>query len=794
VPPRLEALEERALPATFTVTNLSDHDPGSLRAQIGQANNGDTVNFQSGLTGTITLTSGELQVRHNITVAGPGATVITVSGNNASRVFHDIATATLNGLTVTGGRLADGAGIMVDAGASLTVNGCVISGNVANSANSFGGGIMNAGALVVNNSTVSGNNAVYGGGILQQGNGSTTMTLTNVTVAGNTGGYGAGIYNHGALTLTSSTISGNNCNSNGGGLAHDGSGGTFPATLRNTIVAGNTHGSVRDDVYVFYPALQVGGSYNLIGDGTGQTGLVNGSNHNLVGSSASPIDPRLGPLANNGAPTLTMLLQFGSPALGAGDPTLAGNTDQRGVTRGTPVSIRGYQGLSTSLLMSGSAGTSVYGQSVTFTATVTSGGSPASGSVTFSEGSSTLGTVNLDGSGHAAYTTGTLGAGSHTITAVFAANSTYQPSSGNAGLTVNPAPLTITADNQSKVYGSANPALTATYSGFVNGDTAATALTGALTTTATTGSPVGSYPITRGTLAAANYSITFAAGTLTVTQAPLTITADDQAKVAGDPVPTLTASYAGFVNGDDPSSLSTPVSLSTYSGNTAGSYPIVPAGATTANYSITFVNGTLTVSPAAVAALAVSVPATATAGQGFDLTVRAVDPYGNVDPTYAGTVNLTSSDPQALTLGSHSFSTNDAGVYTFSGLQLFTAGPQSINASDGTLLAQVNLTVNAAVAASLVLTGPSSATAGTPFTVTVTAYDAWGNVATGYLGTVTFSCDDAAATLPADYPFQPGDQGTQTFQVTLGTPGMTWTVTVTDTSNPSLTASLSVTV
>jgi hypothetical protein len=387
-------------------------------------------------------------------------------------------------------------------------------------------------------------------------------------------------------------------------------------------------------------------------------------------------------------------------------------------------------------------------------------------------------------------------AGSYPITASGASAANYSISYANGTLTVTTAPLAVSADNLSKVYGSDNPTLTASYSGFVHGDTA-DSLSGTLnlSTTATSGSGVGTYPITAGgTLGSPNYTIAYVNGNLTVTPAPLTITADDQAKVAGDPVPTLTASYAGFVNGDDPSSLSTPVSLSTYTGDTAGAYRIVPSGATAANYSITFVNGTLTVSPAAATALQISAPTTATAGQGFDLTVSAVDPYGNVDPTYTGTVNLTSSDPQAANLGSYTFTSSDAGTYTFTGVQQFTAGVQMITASDGTLSGQANLTVNPDVAASLVLTGPSSATAGTPFTVTVTAYEAWGNVATGYLGTITFSCDDTAATLPADYPFQPGDQGTQSFMVTLGTPGMTWTVTVTDTANPSLTASLSVTV
>jgi uncharacterized delta-60 repeat protein len=202
----------------------------------------------------------------------------------------------------------------------------------------------------------------------------------------------------------------------------------------------------------------------------------------------------------------------------------------------------------------------------------------------------------------------------------------------------------------------------------------------------------------------------------------------------------------------------------------------------------------LTVNPGVATSLVLSGPDSVTAGAVFSVTVIAYDAWGNVATGYTGTVGLTSTDPQALSLGSYTFTTADAGVYTFNGLQLFTAGPQSIFANDGSLSAQADLLVNADIAASLVLTGPSSATAGEPFSVTVTAYDAWGNVATGYLGTVTFACDDPAATLPSDYPFQAGDQGTQSFQVTLGTPGMTWHLTVTDTANPSLTASLAITV
>ena len=84
-----------------------------------------------------------------------------------------------------------------------------------------------------------------------------------------------------------------------------------------------------------------------------------------------------------------------------------------------------------------------------------------------------------------------------------------------------------------------------------------------MSTSASAGSDVGTYPITASGAADANYTISFVAGTLTVTPAALTITADDKSKVYGAALPALTASYSGFVNGDTVASLDTPVSLST---------------------------------------------------------------------------------------------------------------------------------------------------------------------------------------------------------------------------------------
>jgi hypothetical protein len=171
-------------------------------------------------------------------------------------------------------------------------------------------------------------------------------------------------------------------------------------------------------------------------------------------------------------------------------------------------------------------------------------------------------------------------------------------------LTVNKKPLTVTADGATKVYGAALPHLTDHITGFVNGDTAIGVVSGqaSLTTSATASSAVGVYPIQAavGTLSAADYSFplaSFIGANLTITKAPLTITADSQSMVAGQAVPPLTASFSGFVNGDTPASLTTPPALSTTatSASPAGSYPIIVTSATSPNYSISLIDGTLAV-------------------------------------------------------------------------------------------------------------------------------------------------------------------------------------------------------
>jgi hypothetical protein len=220
---------------------------------------------------------------------------------------------------------------------TLTLSNSTLSGNSA----SYGGGIENVGTLMVSYSTLSGNSASYGsgGGIYDSG----TLTVINSTLSGNfagLGGSGGGIYTEefaSRLTLTNVTLTDNRALLFGGGLY------SSAGFLHNTLIAGNFRGATgttRDDVW---GRVDPSSDYNLIGDGTGMTGVSNGVNGNLVGSADDPIDPLLGPLAGNGGPTFTHALWSGSQAIDAGDPNQLGTTDQRGVIRSGGVNIGAYQ-------------------------------------------------------------------------------------------------------------------------------------------------------------------------------------------------------------------------------------------------------------------------------------------------------------------------------------------------------------------------------------------------------------------------------------------------------------------
>ena len=316
----------------------------------------DTIAFDPALFATpqtITLTAGQLELTDSAatTITAPTAG-LTISGNNASRVFQvdGGATADLNGLTITGGRSNKGGGVYVTSHATANLMNCVVSGNTS----TLQGGGIEAGSysqVTVVNSTVSGNTAVAGAGIFNNngnltlsnstfsGNTATslaggieiangTLAMTNVTVSDNHSVRGGGgvVFVQGVLTLTNSTISGNATGGIGGGIYDIQN---LAITLNNSIVAGNTNSGGASDIGVAPSGglvNPVSGSNNLIGTG-GSGGLVNGVNGNQVGVAS----PLLAALGNYGGPTQTIALLPGSPAIDAGKTSLAiGTTDQRG--------------------------------------------------------------------------------------------------------------------------------------------------------------------------------------------------------------------------------------------------------------------------------------------------------------------------------------------------------------------------------------------------------------------------------------------------------------------------------
>ena len=236
-------------------------------------------------------------------------------------------------------------------------------------------------------------------------------------------------------------------------------------------------------------------------------------------------------------------------------------------------------------------------------------------------------------------TTATIaGAGSYTVTATQAGTSNYNAATATRTFTVSKASLTATADNKTRVYGDSNPAFTVSYSGFVNGDTKyELAAQPAASTTATATSNVGAYSITLSTITDANYALVYRNGTMSITQAPLMVTAQPASKIYGDANPTFALNYSGFKNNETSAVLTSLPGASTVAKtmSNVGTYDIIVSGGTATNYTLSYTNGTLTVNKAT-------------------LKVYAADAsrvYGDANPTF--TMNVTgykgSDDATVLT-------------------------------------------------------------------------------------------------------------------------------------------------
>jgi hypothetical protein len=166
---------------------------------------------------------------------------------------------------------------------------------------------------------------------------------------------------------------------------------------------------------------------------------------------------------------------------------------------------------------------------------------------------------------------------------------------------------------------------------------------------------------------------------------------------------------------------------------------------------------------------------------------------------YAGTVTFSSQDPYGATLPpNYTFQPSDQGMAIFfGGATLYTTGVWDVTATDPAsgITATVNVVVTPAAAVAFAITAPDSVTSGTPFDVTLTALDPYGNTDINYQGTVTWTTTDPdpGVMLPADYTFQASDQGQVTFPggVVLVTPG-DQTITATDTADGAISGSAAV--
>ncbi len=244
--------------------------------------------------------TGDLDVTGTLTIIGSADGRTVINAANLDRVFD------------------------VRPGASLTLQNVTITGGLAPSGE-HGGGIRNSdlGSLTLINVTINGNVTSGDGGALTSPVGSKTE-ITNSTLSGNQASRGGAVFVGGTLSLLNATIAANTATSGGGVFSAVGA----TASATNSLMAANVAPTGPDLAGAF-----VSGGNNLIGKSNGSTGFTRDIGGNKVGTTEQPLDPKLGPLADNGGATFTHDLIGGSPALDAGNNSGAPVLDQRGNVR-----------------------------------------------------------------------------------------------------------------------------------------------------------------------------------------------------------------------------------------------------------------------------------------------------------------------------------------------------------------------------------------------------------------------------------------------------------------------------
>ena len=318
--------------------------------------------------------------------------------------------------------------------------------------------------------------------------------------------------------------------------------------------------------------------------------------------------------------------------------------------------------------------------------------------------------------------------GNYPITVTLGSNPNYDVTPADGTLAISARPATVTADDKAKTYGDANPALTATVTGTVNGDT----LNYSLSTTAAQFSSVGDYAITVTLGSNPNYNVTPTNGTLHISPKAASVSADNKTKTYGDPNPALTATVTGTVNGD---MLNYTLGTTAVQFSNVGTYPITVTLGSNPNYTVTPTNGTLTINQR---------PATVTAD-------NKSKTYGEANPTFTATVvgQVTGGDTINYSLSTTAVQCSGAGTYAIT-VTLGSNPNYTVTPTNGTLtINKAHLTVKA--------DNKSKAYNGTPFTaftVTITGF-VCGDTAAVVSGSATYTGSAVGATLPGTYIITP---------------------------------------
>jgi hypothetical protein len=690
----------------------------------------------SGLTGDL---------RYCIAHATSGTDVITFAAGLTGTIdlSSDLPTMNAN-VTIQGPGASqltvdrfEGNNFTVGSAATVQISGLTISG---------GTGIDNAGTLILSNSTIT--------GCVEAIDNSGSATINSCTLSSNGNdimfwGQNHAIVNTGSVTINYSTLSGNGADVDGGALYNNGT-----ATINSSTLANNGAGRLTDIGQSAYGGAiyQAGGTLAIDSSTISDNGAIGGTAFTTYGWTNG-----LGPGDGLGG---GLYLAAGSVSID--HSTIAGNVAAPG-----PASVIPGYGYGGGIYNSSGVSLQVHD-------TIIANNVAENGPSPDLDGSLTSLGHNLIGN--------TAGGSGFVASDLQNVNPQLAPLQNNGGPTqtmaLMPGSPAINAGDVTgaPAFDQRGPGFQRTFNGTIdigafevqNGNSnQASGLAVAGFPTVTRAGSTGSFKVTA--LNPDGSTDTAYTGTVHFTSS------DAKAGLPADY--TFTAADAG-------------VHTFRATLKTAGTQSITATDTTTG---LTGADGGITVTPAPASQLAFAKqPSTATAGQAISPVVIDVeDEYGNLVSSNSSTVTVTLSGGTFAGGSATASVVASGGVATFSSLTIDKASSYTLTATDGSLTPAVSapFSVTPAAASKFVLTGPRSISAGVAFSLTLTVEDAYGNVVTGYTGTVHFSSTDYRATLPANYTFSAADKGVHTFTGLVLRKVGYQKITLTDTLNNALTAS-----